>query len=424
MLSLKQSINTGPQDIEDQLSFPVLPSSMQRGQLEGLILDVSKHIGMSDSLLKSLLAMMRETRPSDWTDPTREPTCFAMQCNIAFVLGKDARSVRRDEAALENQFGFMRKNVAGNGSRCRLKFSDGVEFSQGLSFSPLIERVPELLKIREKIQFERQHSTRLKRKCSALRRNVKKALMDLQSSHPENAKLADLAQSYLSWPRRFGTFKSLEALEAHYAEVLAASEVADELRLVFANMSARTDTSVRPYIQDTTEDPFVICNAGRSERSGCGLEANANPRPSGQAEDPEGLGSKRETSSGDLNSKFMENLSPHRLFWLSSEEMRFYITHHQGTKAAPSAMDFVQASIDRLGGLGINRSAYMAAQEQMGDMATALCILIIDRNRFHPETPIRNPGGALRSMAKRHAAGALNIVGSLIGLSVRSKECG
>ncbi len=421
MLSLKQSINTDPQDIEDQPSFPILPGSMQRGVLEGLILDVSKHIGMSDSLLKSLLAMMRETRPSDWTDPLKEPTCFAMQCNIAFVLGKDARSVRRDEAALENRFRFLRKNVAGNGSRCRLIFADGIEFSQGLSFSPLVERVPELLEIREKIRFERQHSTRLKRKCSALRRNVKKALMDLQSVHPENVELDSLATSYLSWPRRFGAFKSLEALEAHYAEVLAASEIADQLRLVLANMSGQPDASVRPYIQDTTEDPFVICNAGMSENSNYRSEASANSRAPAEPEALAGRESKRETSSGDHHSKFMENLSPQRLFWLSSEEMRFYITHHQGTKAAPSAMDFVQASIDRLGELGINRSAYLAAQEQMGDMATALCIMIIDRNRFHPETPIRNPGGVLRAMTRRHAAGMLNIVGSLIGLSERFK---
>ena len=96
MLSFKQTIKPPSQDYEDQPNFPVLPGTMQRGELEGLILDVSKHIGMSDSLLKSLLAMMRETRPSDWTSTDREPTCFAMQCNIAFLLGKDARSVRRD----------------------------------------------------------------------------------------------------------------------------------------------------------------------------------------------------------------------------------------------------------------------------------------------------------------------------------------
>ena len=422
MLSLKQSINPGLHGPEHQPLFPVLPGAMQRGELEGLILDVSKHIGMSDSLLKSLLAMMRETRPSDWTDPLKDPTCFAMQSNIAFVLGKDARSVRRDEAALENRFGFIRKNVAGNGSRCRLRFADGVEFSQGLSFSPLIEQVPALLKVRETIRFERQHTTRLKRKCSALRRNVKKALMDLQSAHPDNAELAALAKRYLSWPRRYAAFGSLDALEAHYAEVLAASELADGVRLMLTNTSGQPDTSDRPYIQDTTEDPFVICNAGMPDRPDHRLDSGANPSAAAMAEAVEGLESKPKTSSAVRNSKFMENLSPQRLFWLSSAEMQFYISHHQGQRAAPTAMDFVQASIDRLGELGINRSAYVAAQEQMGDMATALCILIIDRNRFHPQTPIRNPGGVLRSMTKRHAAGMLNIVGSLIGLSERGKS--
>jgi len=421
MLPLKNNINTVYQDLEGQPSFPVLPGKMQRGELEGLMLDVSKLLGMSDSLLKSLLAMMRETRPSDWIDTGRDPTCFAMQCNIAFMLGKDARSVRRDEAALERQFGFIRKNVAGNGSRCRFKIADGIEFSQGISFSPLIELVPELLQLRENMRFERQHTTRLKRKCSALRRNAKKTLMDFQADHPDNADLTTLAKSYLSWPRRYAVFGSLEALEAHYAEVLAASELADELRQIFTNMSGQAGAGVRPYIQDTTEDPFVTCNAGVSEGPNCKSEANANPSACAKLPASQGLENKDDTSRKSHNSEFMNKLSPQRLFFLSSEEMQFYISHHQGQKAVPSAMDFIQASIDRLGELDINRSAYFAAQEQMGDMATALCVLIIDRNRFHPETPIQNPGGVLRAMTKRHAAGVLNIVGSLVGLSERGK---
>ena len=184
-------------------------------------------------------------------------------------------------------------------------------------------------------------------------------------------------------------------------------------------MSGQADPSVRPYIQDTTEDPFVNCNAGMSESPDCKPEVNSDPSACAKLPASQGLENKRDTSRSAHNSEFMKKLSPQRLFWLSSEEMRFYISHHQDQRAAPSAMDFIQASIDRLGELGINRSAYFAAQEQMGDMATALCILIIDRNRFHPETPIRNPGGVLRAMTKRHAAGVLNIVGSLIGLSER-----
>jgi replication initiation protein RepC len=58
----------------------------------------------------------------------------------------------------------------------------------------------------------------------------------------------------------------------------------------------------------------------------------------------------------------------------------------------------------------------------MGDVTAMLCVLIIDANRFHPATPIQRPGGALRAMTRRHAAGSLNLVGSLIGLERRLAE--
>lgn len=85
-------------------------------------------------------------------------------------------------------------------------------------------------------------------------------------------------------------------------------------------------------------------------------------------------------------------------------------------------MNFIEASIDRLPELGIHKSAYNAALDQMNDLTVALCILIIDRNRFHPDTPIKNPGGVLRAMTRRQAAGELNIVGSLIGLKDRQSS--
>ena len=210
-------------------------------------------------------------------------------------------------------------------------------------------------------------------------------------------------------------------LEAHYAEVLEASGLADELRQVFANMSGQADVGVLPYIQDTTEDLSVNCNASMSESPALNSEAHFNLGACAKRPASQGLENESDASSSVHSNKFIDRLSPQRLFFLSSEEMQFYITYYQGGRAAPSVMDFIQASIDRLAELGINRSAYSAAREQMGDMTTAFCILVIDRNRFHPETPIQNPGGVLRAMTKRHAAGVLNIVGSLIGLSERGK---
>ena len=402
---------------EPQLAYPVLPDSMQRGQLEGLLLDVSKHIGMTDSLLKSLLTMLRETRPSDWTDPDCEPICYAMQNNIATSLGKSERAVRNDEVALVG-LGFITKQVAGNGSRCRLVFADGREFRQGLSFTPLIEAVPDLIALRAQMRFERQHKTRLKRQCSALKRNVKTSLMRLQPLHPEHAGLKAIAESFLNWPTRYASLRSMEAMEAHYNEVLITSAVIDEITKLLANTSAPAEPDFRRYIQDTTQEPSVICNVPVDKRAD-GTPSDDNRLTAAPGGSADCLENKCGAADVGVNSEFITKLNPHRLFALSSEEMRLYIRQHQGQRPSPAAMDFILASIDRLPELGINRSAYEAALAQMGDMATALAILIIDRNRFHPDTPIQNPGGVLRAMTARHKAGKLNLVGSLIGLTER-----
>jgi len=403
-----------------EAEFPILPGKMQRGELEGLLIDVSNFIGMSGSLLRSLLTMMRETRPSDWTNREVEPVCFAMQTNIAASLGKSDRALRMDEASLV-ALGFIDKQVAANGSRCRLTFADGSEFRQGLSFTPLIEKVADLAALREQMRYERQHNTRLRRSCSALRRNIRRILMDVHPLHPEHPGLCAVAETFLSWPTRYSEFRTIDALEDHYAEALATFEAVDEIRLLLQNNSGQAEVSFLPYIQDTTEEPYVYCNASVEKRTAANAtDSNySNAEPNGSANCLER--SEEKSRSGD-NSEFLAKLTPKRLFWLASAEMQTYITYHQGSRHDPSTMDFVLAAIDRLPDLGINKSAYHAAIDVMEDFQVALCILIIDSNRDHPVTPVKNPGGLLRSLTRKHTQGQLNLTGSLIGLSERRKS--
>ncbi|EEE35307.1 transposase [Rhodobacteraceae bacterium KLH11] len=72
--------------------------------------------------------------------------------------------------------------------------------------------------------------------------------------------------------------------------------------------------------------------------------------------------------------------------------------------------------------LGIRRSAYDDAVAEMGGAKAALCILVINRNRFYPETPIRSPGGVLVEMTRRHAIHTLRLNASLIALRVRTSR--
>ena len=100
----------------DELIYAVLPDGMTRGALEGLLTDLRAKLGLSASLLNSLLTMIRATRPSDWSNPHVEPICSKMQQDLAHTLGKTARAVRFDEYKLE-QRGLIEKRVCANGAR-------------------------------------------------------------------------------------------------------------------------------------------------------------------------------------------------------------------------------------------------------------------------------------------------------------------
>ncbi|WP_367274446.1 helix-turn-helix domain-containing protein [uncultured Tateyamaria sp.] len=119
---------------------------MTRGHVDRVLVRTGRHMDLSANELSVLLLMVSETRPRDWTEPTTEPMCFSMQGNLARRIGVSERSIRRIEVALEEVHQFVRKDVGLSGQRYCLKRSNGTEFRQGISLSPLIEAIPLLLK--------------------------------------------------------------------------------------------------------------------------------------------------------------------------------------------------------------------------------------------------------------------------------------
>ena len=72
--------------------------------------------------------------------------------------------------------------------------------------------------------------------------------------------------------------------------------------------------------------------------------------------------------------------------------------------------------------LNIQPTAWHEACHIMGDAMAAVALLVIDRNRFHPEAPITNPGGALRAFTHCARAGKLNLTQSVMGILSRSRS--
>jgi len=102
--------------------------------------------------------------------------------------------------------------------------------------------------------------------------------------------------------------------------------------------------------------------------------------------------------------------------------MRFYIENLRSPGTTRAWSDIEKAVVMRLAELGINPSAYQAAQDQMGWLEALLSVVIIDRNTNHPTNPIRSAGGTLRAFTGRAAKGELNLERSLFGIWGRDER--
>ena len=87
-----------------------------------------------------------------------------------------------------------------------------------------------------------------------------------------------------------------------------------------------------------------------------------------------------------------------------------------------AAGDWQDAVPQVLHHLGINVSAWHDACDAMGPPLAFLSLIIIDRNRFHPKSPVESPGGALRAFAAKAREGGLNLAGSVEGIRVRTRK--
>ncbi|WP_298937700.1 replication initiation protein RepC [uncultured Ruegeria sp.] len=402
-------------------TYPVLPEGMQRSGVERLIRRIGKTIGMTDGQINVLELMIQETRPSDWIDPHTQPVCHTSQTNIAYLANLDERSIRRIERALEAKFGFVARNVGRNHQRGNFRMSNGSVARYGIVFSKLIEAVPHLVEVSNALDDERKDRLALKQKISAARRMAKEKLSALVIEHSSNSTLLGIAQQMETWPQRFSAATPTQMMQELHSEVVSVVEKLEEFESLITQETCRPDTRVRRYIQDTKEENFVSCNTSVDMRP-----AGKPAEPIHKDAPPNGgaicLENKHGASSEARKSESFDWLTPEIIYDLCSDEMKLQIMISQGDKPSPAPLDIINASIDRLAPLGIRRSAYDDAVAEMGDAKAALCILVIDRNRFHPETPIRSPGGVLVEMTRRHASGALRLNASLIALRARTSR--
>ena len=136
--------------------------------------DARKEFGLRSAHIQTLQAMLSFLKPGHGN------TVFASNGTICQrVGGIDERTLRRHIGRFV-ELGFLKRNNSPNGKRYRIRSSDGLCISYGLSLSPLIERADELQTLAENIEHER-------RDCIFLRKQILVKLAHLEEFAPENA---------------------------------------------------------------------------------------------------------------------------------------------------------------------------------------------------------------------------------------------
>ena len=110
---------------------------------------------------------------------------------------------------------------------------------------------------------------------------------------------------------------------------------------------------------------------------------------------------------------WMARMTPDDLRNLASEDLSLWLD---------ASSDWQDAVPHVLRELGINVTAWHEACDAMGEPVAFLALLVIDRNRAHPETPVLNPGGALRAFSARAREGRLDLARSVAGIRHRQRK--
>ncbi|WP_419741195.1 replication initiation protein RepC [Ruegeria sp.] len=178
------------------------------------------------------------------------------------------------------------------------------------------------------------------------------------------------------------------------------------------NMSGAAVSHVRPHIQPQSK-PFESCNDLQSKMM---TPAYAGDRVS-LALHPDGRNdcfrNNDRKASLWINPEILQKLNQNTLKDLASEDAAMYLEVLE---------DWRDCLPYLLRDLSINISAWLEATDVMGDEIAFIALLVIDRNRFHPVTPVINPGGTLRACTRRAITGELNLTRAILGIWERDRQ--
>ena len=450
----------------------MLPADGSREALMRLIETVARPLGLTDTELRALRLIVTACRWADFVDPSRDPVCFRQQQRMAEALGVTAGHFRRIEAKLE-RLGLIERATCENGHRGRLgpRGSDGAGGPvAGLSLAPLLANVPRWQAMAEAVAREATALAEGRAMIRIERRAARHAALALAPGHPARAAYEALRGA--AFPRSAGYTAQaaitahLETLRGVIEEARAAAPEAPADEPIMAGLDGQDDALMhgapcaqeRRHTENTTDPQTGSCSeaaqtdaereAGDAAMKPTGLKGREEGRPArerpvrpagptdakahaageverrsttrNRAED--GEDDTAQTPPTSLPPTLARRLTPRTLRAMACEELRLYIDHLDPHEGPPTLRDVEHAALMRRRDLGIAPEAWDEAETSLGWLDALVALIVVDRNRTHPTIPVRNPGGLLRTLARRRRAGTLDLAASVMGVWKREED--
>ena len=418
--------------VPDPNHHSALPGRITKHQAIGTVCSALRLIGAREIDIAVWRLIADVTDRQAWHAPDRSPVNWKRQCDLARALGIGERHFRRIETRLAG-YGVLARATADNGYRGRRSGQAyGAPIRCGLSIEPAIANFRALAGIVEEAETAEEARQQRALEARTARRRIGilvGILDDIEMRHWAKGRLDELDEDLRPASTRVASFVDLSAWLA--ALVSLEAEIREAMT-PFPGPDGTPDAGAFSAVElprSTATEPARPENVASAEERPGDIVAN-QPDMSGAPDSRvrSHIQPVQESRSIQNENSHARNGPPRRrrepqqpiagmtlddLRNLASDDMAFLLG---------GADDWQDAVPQVLLHLGINVSAWHDACDAMGPPLAFLSLIIIDRNRFHPKSPVASPGGALRAFAAKAREGGLNLAGSVEGIRVRTRK--
>lgn len=386
--------------------------TVTRGQLIGLAQSLPC-LGLINGTEAHLLVVLISTAPAESYDKGGRPIVFKSNAALAFEIGRSEGRVSRVLSRLFD-VGVITMQDSGNYKRYPVRDGDdGIADACGIDLRVLIARFVELSGMVRKAKAEKKALNANLRRYRGAVRNLRYALASMDELP---ARLRDMfEQRFARVLDAVGIATRASSTVLRRATGLIEWIIERVMQLPHGEPSARNEDSTRPYVENDMHkqitNPYSLEYCKDEMRSAYAEQLSFSKT---------GFAGKKalEKSLGrDTSQVNQPHHPPQTLVGLQDLLRAIPVLTTYGMSRPRTWAELARLGPQICRMAGISEDARRRAVDQMGEKAAAIAIAITLQK--YDERLVKSPGGYLRAMTERAAAGELHLARTVFGLAAR-----